>query len=143
MFSVAQKRAIAEALQGILRATGHPELPPGEISFKLHVDGAESWSWADIQNNGAVPVPTVNPHNEAMAAQNPLDKADELIAKGTELIDDVIEKIDGTIKRLGGLDAGLQGLLTKWRTEAGDGTESYYRALRVCADELEKVLLRT
>jgi hypothetical protein len=129
----------------VLRHTHHPELPPHgiEIQFRLHVDGAEPWSWADIQNNGAVPVPTVNPHNEAMAAQNPLDKADELIAKGTELIDDVIEKIDGTIKRLGGLDAGLQGLLTKWRTEAGDGTESYYRALRVCADELEKVLLRT
>lgn len=65
MFSVRQKREIADAVQGILRATNHPELPEGEISFHLHVDGAESWSWADIRNNGAVPNPGVNPHNEA------------------------------------------------------------------------------
>lgn len=65
MFSVEQKRWIAEKVQGILRATGHPELPAGEIQFSLHVDGASTWSWADIRNNGAVPVPGVNPHNEA------------------------------------------------------------------------------
>lgn len=65
MFSVAQKRHIADAVQQILRATGHPELPDGEISFALHVDGAEAWSWADIVNNGIVTHPTVNPHNEA------------------------------------------------------------------------------
>jgi hypothetical protein len=64
MFSVAQKRQIAEDVQKILRATRHPELPPGEIFFTLHVDGAESWSWADIQNNGAVEHPDVNPWNE-------------------------------------------------------------------------------
>jgi hypothetical protein len=33
----------------------------------LHVYGAESWSWADIQNNAAVPVPGLNPHNELQA----------------------------------------------------------------------------
>jgi hypothetical protein len=66
MFSVRQKREISEAVQKILRDTAHPELPEGEISFLLHVDGAESWSWADIRNNGAVPVPGVNPHNERM-----------------------------------------------------------------------------
>ena len=65
MFSVAQKRHIAEAVQQILRATNHPELPKGEITFHLHVAGAESWSWADIRNNGAVTTPVVNPHNEA------------------------------------------------------------------------------
>jgi hypothetical protein len=67
MFSVAQKREIAEAVQKILRETGHPELPPPgtEIRFLLHVDGAESWSWADIRNNGSIPVPAVNPWNEA------------------------------------------------------------------------------
>lgn len=26
---------------------------------------AETWSWADIRNNGAVTTPSVNPHNEA------------------------------------------------------------------------------
>lgn len=61
MFSVRQKREIADALQKILRATEHPELPKDEIIFCLHVDGAEAWSWADIINNGAV----TNPHNEA------------------------------------------------------------------------------
>ena len=65
MFSVRQKREIAEAVQEILRATNHPELPSGEIQFSLHVDGAEAWSWADIRNNDAVTSPGVNPHNEA------------------------------------------------------------------------------
>lgn len=64
MFSVAQKREIAEAVQKILRATNHPELPADEIKFHLHVMGAEAWSWADICNNGSVPRPGVNPHNE-------------------------------------------------------------------------------
>lgn len=64
MFSVRQKREIAEAVQKILRDTNHPELPKSEIQFHLHVDGAESWSWADIRNNGAVTVPNVNPWNE-------------------------------------------------------------------------------
>lgn len=65
MFSIRQKREISEAVQQILRATNHPELPSSEIQFALHVDGAESWSWADILNNGAVLEPGVNPHNEA------------------------------------------------------------------------------
>lgn len=64
MFSVQQKREIADAVQKILRATNHPELPSGEIQFGLHVVGAESWSWADIRNNGAVTNPSVNPWNE-------------------------------------------------------------------------------
>jgi len=62
MFSVRQKREIADKVQAILRATNHPELPEGEIRFHLHVDGAASWSWADIQNNSAVLVPEINPH---------------------------------------------------------------------------------
>jgi len=69
MFSVQQKRDISTSVQRILRATNHPELPTtGEISFRLNVDGAESWSYANIQNNGAVDVPGVNPHNERMAS---------------------------------------------------------------------------
>ncbi len=70
MFSVAEKRAIADAVQKILRATNHPELPTtGEIGFQLHVDGAERWSWADIRNNGAVTNPGVNPWNEQQATK--------------------------------------------------------------------------
>ncbi len=64
MFSVREKRYIADAVQSILRNTGHPELPEGEISFTLHVDGAAGWSWADIKNNGSVQDPGVNPWNE-------------------------------------------------------------------------------
>ncbi len=64
MFSITQKRHIAEEVQRILRETNHPELPKGEIKFLLHVDGAESWSWADIKNNGDCQKPTVNLWNE-------------------------------------------------------------------------------
>jgi len=67
MFSLREKRLIAEKIEFILRETGHPELPAGEIHFNLHVDGADpSWSWADIRNNADVTEPNVNPHNEAM-----------------------------------------------------------------------------
>jgi hypothetical protein len=68
MFSVQQKRDISDAVQKILRATDHAELGDDEIKFILHVDGAESWSWADIANNGAVGNPGMNPHNELMAS---------------------------------------------------------------------------
>jgi hypothetical protein len=70
MFSVRQKREIADKVQAILRETNHPELPAGEITFRLAVQGAEAWSFATIANNGDVPNPTVNPHNEAMDARN-------------------------------------------------------------------------
>lgn len=71
MFSVRQKREIADAVQSILRGTNHPELPQGEIQFSLHVDGAEGWSFADIRNNGAVAIPAVNPWNEAQDRRDP------------------------------------------------------------------------
>ena len=67
MFSVTQKRDIADKVQQILKETNHPELPDGEIQFNLHVKGAEGWSWADIRNNKAVPNPGVNPFNEMQA----------------------------------------------------------------------------
>jgi hypothetical protein len=69
MFSVAQKRDIAEKVQQILKDTCHPEVPAGEISFSLHVDGEASRSWDDISNNRAVTNPGVNPHNEYMDKQ--------------------------------------------------------------------------
>ena len=64
MFSVKEKRDISDKIQAILRETDHPELPEGEIRFSIHVDGRESWSWADIKNNGACLNPSVNPWNE-------------------------------------------------------------------------------
>ena len=73
MFSVREKRAIADAVQKILRDTHHSELPAGEINFTLHVAGAESWSWAVIKNNGAVHPATArataNPWNELQDRQ--------------------------------------------------------------------------
>ena len=70
MFSVRQKRMIASKVQRVLRETGHPELPKGEVSFVLSVDGAESWSYAQIRNNGAVSSPGVNPWNEKQDEEN-------------------------------------------------------------------------
>lgn len=67
MFSISQKREIADKVQSILRTTNHPELPDEEISFTLQVTGAENWSWAVIQNNKAVPNPSANPWNENAA----------------------------------------------------------------------------
>jgi len=64
MFSVDEKRRIADKVQKILRDTEHPELPTAEIQFCLHIEGAEPWSWADIRNNGAVKEPGVNLWNE-------------------------------------------------------------------------------
>ena len=64
MFSVKQKREIADAVQKILRDTNHPELPEDEIVFELYVEGLEPWSWAAIKNNGSVINPGINLHNE-------------------------------------------------------------------------------
>lgn len=64
MFSVSQKREIADKIQKLLRETGHPELPEDEIKFEIRINGAESWSWACIKNNGAVEKPGVNLWNE-------------------------------------------------------------------------------
>lgn len=88
MFSVQQKRDISDAVQKILRATNHAELPAtGEISFLLHIDGAESWSWADIRNNGAVGDPGVNPHNELMASKTE-EQGRTIIEEATALAGD-------------------------------------------------------
>jgi hypothetical protein len=48
------KSQIAEEVQNILQLVDDVELPEGEINFILHVDGAASWSWANIQNNGNI-----------------------------------------------------------------------------------------
>jgi len=51
MFSVDQKKQIAEAVEKTLLSFNHPEVPTEKPSFKLHVDGKESWSFADIEPN--------------------------------------------------------------------------------------------
>lgn len=68
MFSVAEKQEIAKAVEWILLSLNHPEMPKEKPMFTLHVDGAESWSWADIKPNhtfGPQGNPIgVNPWNE-------------------------------------------------------------------------------
>jgi hypothetical protein len=51
MFSKSEKQFIAAEIEKILLNLNHPEMPKERPKFSLHVDGAESWSWADIQPN--------------------------------------------------------------------------------------------
>lgn len=51
MFSITEKRKIAEAVEKLILALDHPEMPKSKPSFRLHIDGAESWSFADIEPN--------------------------------------------------------------------------------------------
>ena len=66
MFSVAEKRLIAQAVERVLLDLKHPEMPTVRPKFLLHVDGKESWSWADIEPNWTFDdrQPGVNPWNE-------------------------------------------------------------------------------
>lgn len=51
MFSMEEKRKIADEIQKLLLDLDHPEMPTEKPSFKLHVNGKEAWSWADIEPN--------------------------------------------------------------------------------------------
>lgn len=51
MFSVEEKKKIAEVIEKTLLELNHPEMPKEKPRFKLHVDGKEGWSWADIEPN--------------------------------------------------------------------------------------------
>lgn len=51
MFSMAEKKKIAAAVEKVLLEIAHPEMPAERPSFKLHVEGKEDWSWADIEPN--------------------------------------------------------------------------------------------
>lgn len=66
MLSSGTKKKIADKVQEILQNIEDDELPyDGEISFILHIDGRESWSWANIRNRGDIelPVPHQIAHN--------------------------------------------------------------------------------
>lgn len=52
MFDPELKQKISEQIQQLLAETNHKELPNGNISFLLHVNGKELWSWANIHDNG-------------------------------------------------------------------------------------------
>lgn len=66
MFSLKEKQHIAAEIERILLELKHPEMPDSNPRFMLHVDGKESWSWADIAPNWTFKdtAPGVNPFNE-------------------------------------------------------------------------------
>ncbi|HEB41535.1 MAG TPA: hypothetical protein ENI08_00765 [Candidatus Dependentiae bacterium] len=67
MFSMQQKKELAEVIEKKILSFNHPEMPKEKPSFKLHVDGG--FSWADIEPNWTFEdkEPSINPFNEAMA----------------------------------------------------------------------------
>lgn len=71
MFSLKQKQFIAGEIEKLLLGLNHPEMPTEKPKFKLHVDGKEEWSWADIEPNWVYEdnPPQVNPFNEFIANQ--------------------------------------------------------------------------
>ena len=65
--SFAGSVSIANVIEKCLLELKHPEMPKEKPNFKLHVDGKESWSWADIEPNWMFNdenPPNVNPFNE-------------------------------------------------------------------------------
>lgn len=67
MFSIKEKQYIAHVIERALLELKHPEMPTEKPVFKLHVEGKESWSWADIEPNwkyGIDNPPGINPWNE-------------------------------------------------------------------------------
>lgn len=61
MFTPKVKKEISDFIQDLLQEIDDSELPKGEISFLLHVDGETGESWANIRNesekNDPVPIP--------------------------------------------------------------------------------------
>ena len=70
MFSVAEKKKIAEEIEKLLLSFEHPEMPKQQPDFKIHINGKESWSWADIEPNWKYEnkSPRINPWNETQAS---------------------------------------------------------------------------
>ena len=66
MFSMKQKQYLATEIEKLLLSLNHPEMLKERVEFHLHVKGAESWSWADIEPNHhfAEKQPGINPWNE-------------------------------------------------------------------------------
>ena len=51
MFSMKEKIKLAGIIEKALLDLNHPEMPGEKPRFQLHVEGEESWSWADIVPN--------------------------------------------------------------------------------------------
>lgn len=63
MFSAKEKAQIAEIIEKTIRELNHPEMDNSNIQFQLHIQGKESWSYANIHENSKKPGP-VNIFNE-------------------------------------------------------------------------------
>jgi len=77
MFSVAEKKKIANEIEKLLLSLDHPEMPKKEPVFKLRVEGKELWSWAEIEPNwkyDAANSPSINPWNEVARREMEKDK---------------------------------------------------------------------
>jgi len=72
MFSLEQKKQIADVVEKVILSFNHPEMPKEKPSFHLHIGGKESWSWADIDPNWTFDEsnqPGINPWNEIVAEE--------------------------------------------------------------------------
>ena len=80
MFSMTEKQKIAAVIEGLLLGLKHPEMPIEKPKFKLHVDGKEDWSWADIEPNWAFDEnnpPKVNIFNEIISKKEKVNEETE------------------------------------------------------------------
>jgi|GEM_PF-4270899 len=66
MFSLEEKKKIADAVEKVLIEINHPEMPKDNPMFTLHVVGKKSWSYADILPNHTYKdtKPTITKWNE-------------------------------------------------------------------------------
>lgn len=73
MFSQQEKIKISSEIEKLLLSFNHPEMPKEKPNFKIHIDGKESWSWADIEPNWKFEnkEPEVNPWNEVAREKMP------------------------------------------------------------------------
>lgn len=65
-----EKQYISTVIENLLLSLNHPEMPKEKPNFTLHIDGKESWSWADIKPNWTFGIdnpPKINLFNELAA----------------------------------------------------------------------------
>lgn len=73
MFSLSQKQQISAEVEKLILSFNHPEMPKEKPKFHLHIDGKESWSFAEIEPNWTFNEnnkPGINPFNEMQAEGN-------------------------------------------------------------------------
>ena len=51
MFSVKEKQKLSRKIEELIRELNHPEMDNSNIRFKIHIDGMDKLSYADITDN--------------------------------------------------------------------------------------------